>query len=203
MKCSFCGNELENGAQFCPSCGMTISLGDDGDNNEKDSVVESVYNVFKGNIDKEKQETAKQETAKELEINPAEEKVEFVMSIPEFEEYDAEPIKAPEPLEIPDHSADAPEVKETIVEDVTAADDDSAEEMEDLYSYSSKDMKEPEEKLDIRVPEMDVIYEGPEKAPEAIAVPEVSPKNEKLRQQKQAKENLQKIANDGIVIDYK
>ena len=54
MKCSFCGNELENGAQFCPSCGMIISLGDDGDNNEKDSVVESVYNVFKSNIDKEK-----------------------------------------------------------------------------------------------------------------------------------------------------
>ena len=189
MKCSFCGNELENGAQFCPGCGMIISLGEDGDNNEKDNVVESVYNVFKGNTDKENQGTVKKETAKELEIDPSEEKVEFVMSIPEFEEYDAEPIKTPETLEIPDNSAEAKE-------EAVADEDTAEEEMEDIYSYSSEDMKEPEEKLDIRVPEMDVIYEGPEKAPEAIAVPEVSPKNEKLRQQKQAKENLKKISPD-------
>ena len=56
MKCSFCGNELENGAQFCPACGMIISLGEDGDGNENDAVVESVYNVFKSNIEKEKKE---------------------------------------------------------------------------------------------------------------------------------------------------
>ena len=31
MKCGFCGSELENGAQFCPNCGMIISLGDEND----------------------------------------------------------------------------------------------------------------------------------------------------------------------------
>ena len=54
------------------------------------------YNVFKSNIEKEKQEAVKKEPAKELEVDPSEEKVEFVMSLPEFEDYIAEPIKAPE-----------------------------------------------------------------------------------------------------------
>ena len=27
MKCSFCGKELEAGAEFCPECGMILSLG--------------------------------------------------------------------------------------------------------------------------------------------------------------------------------
>ena len=55
MKCGFCGNELENGAQFCPNCGMIISLGEENETaQENDTVVESVYNVFKSNIEKEK-----------------------------------------------------------------------------------------------------------------------------------------------------
>ena len=56
MKCGFCGSELENGAQFCPNCGMIISLDDANDaaTENEDTVVESVYNVFKSNIEKEK-----------------------------------------------------------------------------------------------------------------------------------------------------
>ena len=92
MKCGFCGNELENGAQFCPNCGMIISLGEENETaQENDTVVESVYNVFKSNIEKEKKETPVAQ-AKELAVDPTEEKVEFVMSLPEFDEYFAEPI---------------------------------------------------------------------------------------------------------------
>ena len=234
MKCGFCGSELENGAQFCPNCGMIISLGDESDNSNEnsDAVVESVYNVFRSNVEKQPQPETK---AVELQADPTEEKVEFVMSLPEFDEYSAEPIKAPEHIELPDHSKDVTEKAEMPQEAEEAAEEaegeteaseqvqDTAEEtaeideipeevieepieeatedtMEDIYSYTSEDIREQDEAedaaLDIKVPEVDVIYEGPEKAPEPIAVPVVAPKNEKLREQKQAKENLQKISPD-------
>ncbi len=226
MKCGFCGNELENGAQFCPNCGMIISLGDENETSqENDTVVESVYNVFKSNIEKEKKESPI-ETAKELAVDPTEEKVEFVMSLPEFEEYVAEPIKAHEHIEIPDHSVKEevseavevePETAEEIAEETGAVEEiaeipetaeetepetEEAEEAEDIYSYSSEETKEQdmaeeaEAPLDIRVPEVNVIYEGPEKAPEPIAVAKTAPKNEELRKKKQAKENLEKISPD-------
>ena len=107
MKCGFCGNELENGAQFCPNCGMIISLGEENDAaQEHDAVVESVYNVFKSNIEKEEKAPEVVPTAQELAIDPTEEKVEFVMSLPEFEDYIAEPIKAPETVEKAEETAE-------------------------------------------------------------------------------------------------
>lgn len=218
MKCGFCGSELENGAQFCPNCGMIISLDDSYESatENSDTVVESVYNVFKSNIEKQQEKEAIQQ-AVELQADPTEEKVEFVMSLPEFDEYSAEPIKSPETLESPDLLA-VPEQQETVAEQeaeeeiaeestVEAEAEEIAEEaqedeMEDIYSYSSEEIREQEEAedaetpLDIKVPQVDVIYEGPEKAPEPIEVPVVAPKNEKLREQKQAKENLKKISPD-------
>ncbi len=225
MKCGFCGNELENGAQFCPNCGMIISIGDENDAaQENDAVVENVYNVFKGNIEKEKKETVQNETAKELEVDPTEEKVEFVMSLPEFEDYIAEPIKAPEHIELPDHSvkseepvtetdaevAEEPVEEPEVIAEVPSeqvndkADDENADKDagEDIYSYSSEDINEQEEaekateSLDIRVPEMNVVYAGPKNAPELIKVNKSAPKNEELRQKKQAKANLEKISPD-------
>ena len=208
MKCGFCGNELENGAQFCPNCGMIISLGEENEAaQENDAVVESVYNVFKSNIEKEEKAPVANPTAQELDIDPTEEKVEFVMSLPEFEDYAAEPIKASETeeAEIEAEAETEETVEEALAEEETievaySADEYPAEEeIEDIYSYSSEEIKEQEEvqeTLDIRVPEIDVIYEGPEKAPEPIAVPKTAPKNDELRQKKQAKENLEKISPD-------
>ena len=207
MKCGFCGSELENGAQFCPNCGMIISLDDANDaaTENEDTVVESVYNVFKSNI--EKKEAEKQQ-AVELKADPTEEKVEFVMSLPEFDEFIAEPIKVEEESEVaesPEETAeDAEPEAEAEVEEATEPECPAEEEIEDVYSYTSEDIREQDEaedaeyeaSLDIKVPEVDVIYEGPEKAPELIDIPAVAPKNEKLRQQKQAKENLQKISPD-------
>ena len=99
MKCGFCGNELEHGAEICPNCGMIISLGDENDNSG-DKVVESVYNVFKSNVTSQ---PVAQSKAQELEADPTEEKVEFIVSLPEFDET-AEPIK-----EAADVVEDAPE----------------------------------------------------------------------------------------------
>lgn len=92
MKCGFCGNELEKGSEICPNCGMIISLGDENEGTQ-DKVVESVYNVFKSNVTNEKKDNT--EKAQELEADPTEEKVEFIMSLPEFDEA-AEPIKGDE-----------------------------------------------------------------------------------------------------------
>ena len=209
MKCGFCGSELENGAQFCPNCGMIISLDDANDaaTENEDTVVESVYNVFKSNIEKEKKEAEIQQ-AVELKADPTEEKVEFVMSLPEFDEFIAEPIKVEEESEVaesPEETAEEAEPEaEAEVEEATEPEYPAEEEIEDVYSYTSEDIREQDEaedaeyeaSLDIKVPEVDVIYEGPEKAPELIDIPAVAPKNEKLRQQKQAKENLQKISPD-------
>ena len=226
MKCGFCGNELENGAQFCPNCGMIISLGEENEAaKENDVVVESVYNVFKSNIEKEKKDVPV-ETAKELAVDPTEEKVEFVMSLPEFEEYAAEPIKAPETTEVETETEATAEIAEEPVAEETETAEEAAEiseteeepeaeevtetlqeaeikeEAEDIYSYSSEEAREEdmaqeaETALDIRVPEVSVIYEGPEKAPAPIAVPKTAPKNEELRKKKQAKESLEKISPD-------
>ena len=209
MKCGFCGSELENGAQFCPNCGMIISLDDANDaaTENEDTVVESVYNVFKSNIEKEKKEAEIQQ-AVELKADPTEEKVEFVMSLPEFDEFIAEPIKVeeePAVAEAPEEADEEAEPEaEAEAEEATESEYPAEEEIEDVYSYTSEDIREQDEaedaeyeaSLDIKVPEVEVIYEGPEKAPELIDVPTVAPKNEKLRQQKQAKENLQKISPD-------
>ena len=149
MKCGFCGNELENGAQFCPNCGMIISLGEENDAaQENDAVVESVYNVFKSNIEKEKKAPVANATAQELDIDPTEEKVEFVMSLPEFEDYIAEPIKAPEveeKAEEPAEEAPQEEIIEEATQDSVEAQDSAdeyaaEEEMEDIYSYSSEEI---------------------------------------------------------------
>ena len=84
-----------------------------------------MVNVFKSNIEKEKKEAPVQ-TAKELEIDPTEEKVEFVMSLPEFDEYIAEPIKAPEHIELPDHSVKKEVIGEAVAKSETA--EEAAEE---------------------------------------------------------------------------
>ncbi len=115
MKCGFCGNELEHGAEICPNCGMIISLGDEGAS-ENDKVVESVYNVFKSNVTDGDREAEK---AQELEADPTEEKVEFVMSLPEFDEA-SEPIKEEA---APATDASEPEVQENFAPAEAVQDD--------------------------------------------------------------------------------
>lgn len=128
MKCGFCGNELEKGSEICPNCGMIISLGDENDSAD-DKVVESVYNVFKSNVENEK---STKEKAQELEADPTEEKVEFVMSLPEFDEA-AEPIKNDEDIsDTPDVNPAEKVSDEPSQEDMQAEFDASLPQMEDI-----------------------------------------------------------------------
>ncbi len=244
MKCGFCGNELEHGAEICPNCGMIISLGDEG-TEENDKVVESVYNVFKSNVTGNDKQPEK---AQELEADPTEEKVEFVMSLPEFDETSepireqaapaedaaevqvpqeavpAEPVAEdfainmtlPEMEEVPlpetlmgdritgdiySDSAnipagEAPEViEEAAVEEETveAVEEAPEEIVEAVEVVPEQEPAQPEEKLEIRVPESNYIYAeyddyGKTESDEA--------KQEKTQKNAQAKKNLDMISPD-------
>lgn len=129
MKCGFCGNELEKGSEICPNCGMIISLGDEKSDSE-DKVVESVYNVFKSGVSNDKNNADTK--AQELEADPTEEKVEFVMSLPEFDEA-AEPIKNDDSNTEGDSSVYPAEKSEDSANEETADEiDTSLPQMEDI-----------------------------------------------------------------------
>ncbi len=187
MKCGFCGNELEHGAEICPNCGMIISLGEENESTN-DKVVESVYNVFKSNVTNEK---AHEEKALELEADPTEEKVEFIVSLPEFDETAAEPIK--EEIEVPsfENAPETPAAEEALPAGGAPAQpeiDMSLPEMEeiplpdtllgdrisgDIYSHS-EDI--PEEPVAEEVPAEEAAAE--EIAEEAIAEAAEEPEEE-------------------------
>ena len=44
MKCSYCGNELEKGADFCSECGMILGLSETREE-KKSEVQESEFKV--------------------------------------------------------------------------------------------------------------------------------------------------------------
>lgn len=84
MKCSYCGKELPAGAEFCPECGMILSLG--GAVEEKEAPAEAEVeipeytpNVFQA-MDFEEEVS---EPARELEATDVEEEAPVVEIIPE------------------------------------------------------------------------------------------------------------------------
>ena len=84
MKCSYCGKELPDGAEFCPECGMILSLG--GAVEEKEAPAEAEVeipeytpNVFQA-MDFEEEVS---EPARELEAADVEEEAPVVEIIPE------------------------------------------------------------------------------------------------------------------------
>ncbi len=202
MKCGFCGNELEHGAEICPNCGMIISLGDESESTN-DKVVESVYNVFKSNVTNEK---AHEEKALELEADPTEEKVEFIVSLPEFDETAAEPIK--EEIEVPsfEDAPESPAAQEPLPAEEAPAQpeiDMSLPEMEeiplpdtllgdrisgDIYSHS-EDI--PEEPAAEEVPAEEAAAE--EIAEEAIAEAAEEPEEEIAEVTEDAEEEEEKL----------
>lgn len=223
MKCGFCGNELEQGSEICPNCGMIISLGGD-DENREDKVVESVYNVFKSNVTNENNE---KEKAQELEADPTEEKVEFVMSLPEFDEA-AEPIKSQDETKAEEEFTqessveEAPQIEEEIDTSLPEMDEiplpdtlmgdritgeiysnsedytDNAEEAEEDEKsedevQSDDEYSAEEDKLDIRVPESNYIYSEYDDYGKTQSE---ETKLERAEKNEEAKKNLDKISPD-------
>ena len=132
MKCSFCSNELEAGAQFCPHCGMILSLSDEEPAEvttpAEQIVEEKSENVFNADSPINEEEF---HVAMELEPNTTEEFVDVVEGIPEY-------VSAfPEPEVIAEAEEEAevePEVKEE-VENV------------DVYSGTAEAESEPEKEV--------------------------------------------------------
>ena len=130
MKCGFCGKELEEGSEFCPECGMILSLGgviDDAGNNEaaEVEVPEFTPNVFRA-MDFEPEAEV---PAMELEVTDEEETAEVVEIIPEYvqpaeeiqeaaiEEAEEEIIEA---VEEPEEAQEAEEEETEIQEEFLA-----------------------------------------------------------------------------------
>ena len=120
MKCGFCGKELEEGSEFCPECGMILSLGgviDDAGNNEaaEVEVPEFTPNVFRA-MDFEPEAEV---PAMELEVTDEEETAEVVEIIPEY----VQPVEEAQEVAIE-------EAEEEIVEATEEVQDDEEEETE-------------------------------------------------------------------------
>ncbi len=102
MKCNFCGNDLPQGADFCPECGMIISLGSEESKPEVPEVPEApeipeapevpefTPNVFKTMDFEEEAPVA----AAELEADTAVETAPVIEAIPEYNETQEEAVLA-------------------------------------------------------------------------------------------------------------
>ena len=189
MKCSYCGYELPDGAEFCENCGMIIGFGDE--KKEKSAVkAEDEYtpNIFQA-LDFE--EDDEEIEAMELPVSDVEETAVVAHNIPEYvsspedeavpaEEENTEEFKVEEIPEIEVDFVETPEY--TPVPDVVI----SAKMPSDAIKESNQIKKEPKKKrvyaetynienLSLEKEEAPEAAEETEEAPEIIAAaPEAS-----------------------------
>ncbi len=160
MKCSYCGNELEKGADFCPECGMILGLAEASDDKKNETVTEEpefkvpeyTPNVFTA-IDEEEEEP--DAPAAELESDSKEETVPVTENIPEY----VSEIPGYAPVEFEDVSSGEPEEESTDDKENESQKAD-VEEEEELVAPEYTPVPDVPEKqgLDIRVPEGNVVY---------------------------------------------
>ncbi len=194
MKCSYCGNELEKGADFCPECGMILGLNESREDKKSEAqepefkVPEYTPNVFKA-IDVEEEETSG--PAVELESDGKEETVPVTENIPEYVSQVPETV----PTEFEDVSSGSPVEEENDANGSEKEDENdngmqSVEEKHDESEHASLEdgLKAPEyipapdmpgeDDLDIRVPEEKITYPEYEKYKNSQAESEVTPTEE-------------------------
>ena len=166
MKCSFCGKELEQGAEFCPECGMILSLGGVSDQpeekaqvSEETEIPEYTPNVFKAMDFEEEPEVP----AMELEVTDTEETAVVVEAIPEYvPEEEIVEVSEPETVEeaveaVEEEIYDAPEYDPNA--QVSAEFMQEAEAVEEAEAY--EEQVEPGEKTE----EVEVVSAEDEFAP--------------------------------------
>ena len=165
MKCSYCGYELPDGAEFCENCGMIMGFGDEKKEKaaDKTNLDEYTPNIFEA-IDFEEEDP--DIAAMELPASDNEETVEVTHNIPEYvsspedeivADYTDEPEKAfeeaekalseaiealPAVDEIPAIEADFEAPEYTPVPDVVI----SAKMPSDIIKESNQIKKEPKKK---------------------------------------------------------
>ncbi len=184
MKCSFCGKEIEKGAEICPYCGMILSL-DDGASEPEISIPEYTPNIFGAGMKKEEEKTA----VAELPVNDKEESVPVVESIPEYAPQTFAPAEYDYSYQPPEYNpdteieADGTEAsqQETAADDFDAedaaltgqeiyeaADEIPAEQTEEAVIEEAEAPEEAEAVLNEAEPEAELSDEEAETAQEAV-----------------------------------
>ena len=118
MKCSYCGHEVKDGAEFCEKCGMILGFADDKKNSSDEA--EFTQNIFQAlDFDDAELDVA----AMELPISDYEETVEVSHNIPEY-------VSSPEDEIVADYTdepekafEEAEEVLNEEIENLPAADE--------------------------------------------------------------------------------
>lgn len=183
MKCSYCGNELERGADFCPECGMILGLNESREEKKSEAeepefrVPEYTPNVFRA-IDTEEEEASA--PAMELEGDTTEQTVPVTENIPEYVSQVPEYV----PAEFEDISSTVPEAEEPVQTEVEPEPEafDAAEEELVAPEYVPAPDMPSEDDLDIRVPEQEITYPEYEKYKNAQAENEVTPTEEEYEE---------------------
>ncbi len=175
MKCSYCGNELEKGADFCPECGMILGLNESREEKKSEAeepefkVPEYTPNVFKA-IDVEEEEASA--PAMELEADVQEETVPVTENIPEY----VSQVPEYTPVEFEDISSQSQD-EDAVAEDESTEEAISADEAEEEELTAPEYIPAPdmpsEDDLDIRVPEDEITYPEYEKYKNSQAENEV------------------------------
>lgn len=161
MKCSFCGKELTEGAEFCPECGMILSIG--GVSNEPEQKVEPEVpeytpNVFKAMDFEEEPDVP----AMELEVTDAEETAVVVEAIPEYVEQPEEPEEIIAEAEQEVWEESAAEEPEEIFE--APEYDPTAKVSEEFLNQTAKETEEFEAEPEAEVIEDETAEEAEENA---------------------------------------
>ncbi len=120
MKCSYCGHELNDGAEFCEKCGMILGFADDKKETSAEVETEFTQNIFQAlDFDDSELDIA----AMELPVSDYEETVEVSHNIPEY-------VSSPEDETVADYTdepekafEEAEEVLKEEVENLPAADE--------------------------------------------------------------------------------
>ncbi|MBQ7117703.1 MAG: SH3 domain-containing protein [Clostridia bacterium] len=192
MKCSYCGNELEKGADFCPECGMILGLNESREEKKSEAeepefrVPEYTPNVFKA-IDAEEEEPSA--PAMELEADVQEETVPVTENIPEY----VSQVPEYTPVEFEDvssQSTDEDAVAEEKGAEETVSADEAEEELTAPEYIPAPDMPS-EDDLDIRVPEQEITYPEYERYKNSQAENEVTP----------TEEEYEEIGSDDIFVE--
>ncbi len=166
MKCSYCGNELEKGADFCPGCGMILGINEPAKDKEAETeepefkVPEYIPNVFQA-ADTEEEEAVvpalEFEGDGKEEVVPVTENIpEYVSDIPDYEKLEFEDISSGKPVEDEEDAEEHPDA-------VAAVDTDFFEEELTAPEYIPAPDMPSEDELDIRIPEKDTVYPEYEK----------------------------------------
>ncbi len=163
MKCSFCGKELEAGAEFCSGCGMILSLGGASEEPETTTeqnpeIPEYTPNVFKA-MDIEQEPAV---PAMELEVDDAEETAVVVEAIPEYVNDEAETVTPTDEEEALSDEAQEEEIFVAPEYDPNA--EISAEFANQSYEAQTEDAEDTAEQEDLS--------EAEDTEPEADEIPE-------------------------------